>query len=122
MVDEKIQKRNRANKRRGADFETDLVNEFRQRGLVADRLHLSGKDDEGDIYVRSQLGDLEFIVEAKNVQTLDLAGFVKELRAERENYAKHRDWLAPIDGYVIIKRRGKPVEESYVVTTVKDFF
>jgi len=120
-----ISARNKRNKRKGADWEADLVEWFRDNNCRADRLHLSGKEDEGDLYVESHhpiVVPSEFIVEAKNVQAIDLAGFIRELEAERANYAKHRKWLHPINGYVIIKRRGKPVEDSYVVTTLKEMF
>ena len=37
-----------ANKRMGATFELDIVKWFRGLGFNAERLRLSGKDDEGD--------------------------------------------------------------------------
>src|SRR5690606_14632617 len=54
-----------ANRRRGTQFETDLVKHFRSKGMDTERLRLSGKEDEGDIVVR--IGrDQRVVVEAKS--------------------------------------------------------
>ena len=39
------------NKAKGAKFETDVMKWFRKMGAVAERLRLSGAEDEGDLVV-----------------------------------------------------------------------
>jgi len=39
------------NKAKGAAFEIDVMKWFRSLGILAERLRLAGKDDEGDIVV-----------------------------------------------------------------------
>ena len=36
------------NKRKGAAFEIDVMKWFRKMGVIAERLRLSGKEDEGE--------------------------------------------------------------------------
>lgn len=107
-----------ANKRRGATFELDLLKFFRREGYDAERLRLSGKHDEGDIVVR--IGALPYVIEAKNVQKIDLASFVTQAQTEADNYSKARGIMRP--GYAaIIKRRKHPIEQSYVVVPLKEW-
>lgn len=108
------------NKRRGAQFEIDALAWVRAQGLAAERLRLSGKNDEGDLVIHDE--GLTYICELKNEQRINLAGYITEAVAEATNYAKARgldpDAVMPI---VIVKRRGRPVGDSYVVTRLSDF-
>lgn len=107
-------KRSRASKRKGAQFEVDLVDWFRAAGYAVSRLARRGKNDEGDVAV--DLGDTVFIIEAKNVKTIALAEWLQESEVEAANYAQARD-LDPkrVVPLVVIKRRMKGVSESYAV-------
>lgn len=109
------------NGRKGAAFETDLLNGLREAGFDVERLRTTGKDDQGDLRVLD-LGR-HTVVEAKNVQRIDLPGHLKELAVEKWNYAKARGLDADaVEGVVIVKRRGKGWREAYAVQTVEQYF
>lgn len=113
-----LSKRNKSNKRKGAQYETDLIAYFREQGFESDRLRLSGKQDEGDIAVR--LGDgITLVGEAKNTAKHDLARFVGESETEASNYANHRDReVSTAIPVVLMKRRNNPINKSYVVMSL----
>lgn len=111
---------NAKNRRKGAQFETDVLAYIRSLGLPAERLRLSGANDEGDIAVID--GDLTYLIEAKNEAKLNLAGWVTEAIIERQNYAKKRGLdPASIMPVVVVKRRGRSIADSYVVVPLKEF-
>ncbi|QDP44241.1 holliday junction resolvase [Streptomyces phage Celia] len=112
------------NKRKGADWEIDLMNGLREVGEDAERLRLSGKDDEGDLVVRSAeaLNVPYLVIEAKNAK-FEPGVFVGEMETEVANFAKHRGLSADdVDGIVIVKRRGKNWRKAFVLTTVERYF
>lgn len=113
--------RNRRNKRRGADWETELRDELRGAGLDVERLRLTGKDDEGDLVIRLD-GGRYVVVEAKNAK-FEPGTFVGEALKERENFARHRGLeLDDVDAIVIVRRRGANWRDAYVLTTLERFF
>lgn len=113
--------RNRRNKRRGADWETELRDRLREAGVDIERLRLVGKDDEGDHVVRWD-GGRYLIIEAKNAK-FEPGTFVREALRERDNFARHRG-LGPkdVDVIVIVRRRGASWRQAYVLTTVEEYF
>jgi len=113
--------RNRRNKRRGADWETELRDKLRAAGVDIERLRLVGKDDEGDHVVRWDSGRF-LVIEAKNAK-FEPGGFIKEALRERDNFARHRG-LDPayVDVIVIVRRRGASWRQGYVLTTVEEYF
>ena len=109
-----LSKRNKANKRKGAQYETDLVNWFRDKGYLCERLRLVGAKDEGDLAFQAKAHMI--VVEAKNAGKQDLSGFLSEAQREALNYAESR--MMPIDKaipIVAMKRRQHSIEQSYVV-------
>lgn len=115
-------RRNAANKRRGALFESDLVEYLRSKGHLAQRLPKNGREDEGDIELRKEMSlNPAVIIEAKAEKSVDLAGYIAEIEAEVLNYEKHRSLPHGRPGIVVIKRRMKPVGQSYVLTTLDHF-
>ena len=95
---------------------------FRGLGFPSELVPDTGKDDEGDVAVDVG-GGMVYVIEVKNVQKFDLAGFVAEAKVEAANYAASRG-MNPEDVYpvVIMKRRGtRDVERWYAVTEVGDF-
>jgi HJR/Mrr/RecB family endonuclease len=109
----------------GKAFERELMVFFRERGYEAERLRLAGAEDEGDLVVLSTDGKRRFIIEAKRTKGLDLAGWVKEAKVERQNYAAHRSITGGMQTYpgfmVVHYARGKGVGESYVTLTLNEF-
>jgi Holliday junction resolvase len=108
------------NKRKGADWEITLRNEFRELGFDIERLHLNGQDDEGDLVIR-KLGRF-IVIEAKNAK-LEPGPFIKQMEDESENFRRNRG-LKPedVEGVVIVKRRGLGWRKALVLTTVERYF
>ncbi len=123
MTTAEATKRSRASKRRGADFETDLVTLLREAGLDVERLTKTGREDEGDLVVKTPDGSVT-VVEAKNEKSIDLPGYLREAFAEEGNYIKHRPGLNPdaVEAVAIVKARGRNARKAYVVSTVERFF
>jgi Holliday junction resolvase len=69
-------------KQKGTLAETALTNHFKENGIVAYRLPLSGIQDKGDILIP---GGTNFTVEVKNHRTSDLATWVDEALLENVN-------------------------------------
>jgi hypothetical protein len=108
-----------ANRRRGAKFELDVLEYARSLSFDAERLRLAGRLDQGDVAIRD--AGIVYVVEAKAAAKYDLSGWVAEAQAEARNYALARG-LAPDATWpvVVVKRRMKPISESFVVTTLAD--
>lgn len=108
-----------ANKRRGSQFEIDLLKYLRSEwSLDAERLRLAGTKDEGDIVLK--VGGIPYILEAKNTQKIDLARFVSEATAEADNYAVARGIRQP--GFAaVVKRRQHSIADSYVVMPLDEW-
>ncbi|KQX36966.1 hypothetical protein ASD97_10210 [Streptomyces sp. Root63] len=111
--------RNRRNKRKGSQWETDLREGLRGLGFDVESLRLAGTEDEGDMVVRLNGGYL--VIEAKNAK-FEPATFVREAKVERLNFAKHRG-LDPelVTSLAVVKARGKNWRQAYVLTTLEDY-
>ena len=118
-----VARRNRANKRAGAQWEADLIAYFRVNGDPAEGLRKAGRDDEGDIGVQPTGGTPDHLVfEAKNEKTWDIAGYVRQAETEAANYAKRRG-LDPehVSWAAVVKRRGHGAGKAYVITTLEHY-
>jgi Holliday junction resolvase len=100
------------NKIKGTRFETDVMKWFRKIGIKAERLRLSGNEDEGDLVVI--VAGETYIFELKNTKTLNLKEFWDEAQTEATNYAKHRGISKPLS-YVLFKRRNAGIEKTWVI-------
>lgn len=117
--------RNKRNRQKGARWQSELREGFRNNALDAEGLVLHGREDEGDVVVRtagSRLVVPDFlVVEAKDA-TMDVATFVREAVTEADNYARHRKLdRCRVTGVAVVKRRGKNWRESYVMTTLAEY-
>ena len=117
----------KSHKARGATYETDIRDWFRANGYDAERLARAGALDEGDVVVRSDflLGTIG-ILECKapgSGNAIDLSGWTKEAQIEATHYAEargiDRESVLPA---VLIKARGKSIEDSYLVLRLGDVF
>lgn len=96
-----------AARRSGTAYESAVVAYLTAHGFPhVERRTLHGNADRGDI-----AGVAGWAVECKAVRALDLAGWATE--ATREAVNARSPWWA-----VIVKRRGRPVAESYVLLTL----
>ncbi|EAD6310177.1 hypothetical protein E0I22_14180 [Listeria monocytogenes] len=106
------------NRRAGAEWETRLLHQLRDTGHDIERLHLNGREDEGDLILTT--GNKTYIIEAKAGQP-HLAQFVKEATLEARNYETHRNKQNNSTiGLVVMKQRNKPWSEAYVVSTLNE--
>ena len=106
------------NRRAGAEWETRLLHQLRDTGHDIERLHLNGREDEGDLILKT--GNKTYVIEAKAGQQ-HLAQFVKEATCEARNYETHRNRENNSTiGLVVMKQRNKPWSEAYVVSTLNE--
>ncbi len=96
-----------ASRRTGTAFESAVVAYLAEHGFPhVERRAMNGSADRGDV-----AGVPGWAVECKAVRALDLAGWATE--ASREAVNARTPWWA-----VIVKRRGQPVAQSYVVLSL----
>ena len=102
------------NKKKGAAFEISVMKWLRSLGVVADRLRLAGKDDEGDLVCI--VSGKTYILELKNTVKLNLPEFWRQAQVEALNYAKARGLGEVPLSYVIVKRRNaRGIGKAWVV-------
>jgi Holliday junction resolvase len=112
-------KQSRANKRKGSGWEVELVEYFRDQGLVAERLRLSGTNDEGDLWFFKNKKFI--IVEAKNTKGFLPGQWMKEAVLEAQNWLKKRKSSGPAIPIVIAKRRQHNVGKAFVIIELDTF-
>ena len=116
----------KSHKARGARFETEIRDWFRENKYEAERLARAGSKDEGDVAIRSDFLGRIGIIEAKapgESGRIDLSGWSKEAQTEAGNYSEARQ--IPRDSVlaaVVVKARGKSIEDSYLVLRLGDVF
>ena len=116
----------KSHKARGATFETDIRNWFRNHGYDAERLARAGAKDEGDVVVKTDFLGSIGIIECKAPGAngkITLSGWTAEAQVEADHYAEarsiDRDAIMPA---VIIKARGKSIDDAYLVLRLGDVF
>ncbi|WP_083752216.1 hypothetical protein [Saccharothrix sp. ALI-22-I] len=118
-----IAKRNAANRRRGAQWQSDLRNGLREHNLDVERLVLTGKEDEGDLVVRDFARPGEFVVIEAKAGQLHVTDFVRQALIEGGHFAAHRNLdRARVASIAVVKRRGLNWKDALVLTTVGDYF
>lgn len=109
------------NKRDGARFETELVAHLREAGHDAERMRLTGKEDEGDIAVRID-GNMRLVIEAKAGKNLrPRYWYEEEAVPECRNYSARRGLeqgsAVPM---LAMKSHGKNISKALVTMTLED--
>ena len=104
------------NKSKGAAFEIDVMKWFRSLGVLAERLRLAGKDDEGDLVV--VVSGQTYVLELKNTARLDLPEFWRQAEVEALNYAKARGIGEVPLHYVVVKRRNAGIDKAWVIESL----
>ena len=109
---------------RGSTHESDIRDYARSLGYDAERLARAGSKDEGDVSIRAVNISGIAIVEAKAPGAdgrIDLPGWIREAKVESLNYASARGIeIGGLIPMVVIKARGKSIEEAYVVMRLGD--
>ena len=111
-----------ANRRKGSQYETDLVDYFRKRKWDTERMRLSGTLDEGDLVVRLDR-DHRLIVEAKSGKNIrPRFWFDEEAVPEAKNYAKRRSLLTEEAIPVLaMKSHNKAIGKSLITIDLDTF-
>jgi hypothetical protein len=117
----------KSHKARGATYETDIRDWFRANGYDSERLARTGAKDEGDVVVRSGFLGRIGVIECKAPgagNAIDLSGWSREAQVEAKHYAGSKRALGETDvlAALLIKARGKSIEDSYLVLRLGDVF
>lgn len=116
----------KTHKVRGATFESEIRDWFRTRGFTAERLARTGAKDEGDVAIYGNFLGLVGVLECKapgKDGAINLSGWQKEAQLEATHYAEARGLAREaVLSAVVIKPRGKSIDESYVVFRLADLF
>ena len=116
----------KSHKARGASFETDIRDWFRARGYDAERLARAGAKDEGDVAVRADFLGSIGVIECKAPgagNSINLSGWQKESQVEAAHYAEARGIeRETVLAAVVIKARGKSIDDAYLVFRLGDVF
>jgi hypothetical protein len=116
----------KSHKARGATYETDIRDWFRANGYDSERLARTGAKDEGDVVVRSGFLGRIGVIECKAPgagNAIDLSGWSREAQVEAKNYAASRGLGERATlAVLLIKARGKSIEDSYLVLRLGDVF
>jgi len=116
----------KTHKVRGATYETDIKDWFREHGYDSERLARTGAKDEGDVVVRANFLGRVGVIEAKapgQSGRIDLSGWTKEAQIEATHYAEARNLQREeVIPAILIKARGKSISDSYLVLRLGDVF
>lgn len=112
---------NTRNRRNGAKYELDVIEFFRKRGADAERLRLSGLQDEGDGVVR--IGDQRILLEMKASKNLSVRRWWNEEAVpEARNYTKRRSLLnEEVTPALVMKEHNKAIGKSLVTIDLDTF-
>ena len=121
------------NKRYGFNAEAELLQYLRDHNCRAERLHLVGTEDEGDLFVTFSgvaNGDewyQDTIIQLKTYATrtakgaerplshAKVKGWWKDLDQQREHYRAHRGLEEPPAGILVVKPRGASWDDAMVI-------
>jgi hypothetical protein len=116
----------KSHKARGATYETDIRDWFRANGYDSERLARTGARDEGDVVVRADFLGSIGVIECKAPgagNAIDLSGWTREAQLESKHYAEARGIEhSQVLPAVLIKARGRTIEDSYLVLRLGDVF
>ena len=130
----------RRNRTYGFNAEAELLQFLRDNGIEAERLYLTGKEDEGDLFVsRSEIDSfgVEHVVDTiiqlktwapKNAKGEDrsigpsvIANWLRDLKEQRGHYAAHRGLSELPGGMLIVRFKGRSWNDALVISQLKDW-
>jgi len=128
------------NKKYGFNAEAELLQYLRGFGYKAERLHLVGTEDEGDLFVPysnlDQGGDeyyLDVLIQVKTFSIRSAKGeerpfsptklknWLRDLDAQRAHYAAHRGLSELPDGVLVVKPKNWSWDDALVIRRLKDW-
>ena len=107
------------NGRKGSAFEIGVLKWLRSRGVTAERLRLSGSQDEGDIV--AFIAGKTYVLELKNRKSISLPTFWDEAVQEAKNYSKARGLEEAPPSFVVVKRRNASIERAFVIQDLESW-
>ena len=109
--------------RYGAQFERDVLQYLRDEGQVAERLRLTGKEDEGDLSLFSD--DTLYVCQLKANRAANtsasLGARLRDAETQAEAYRRHRGLSVRPVPILVIKNPRKPISSAFVVMRMDDF-
>lgn len=121
MVEGVSASQNAKNRRDGAAFESAVVNYLRDRGLEAERLRLSGKQDEGDVTLRDKVG-VAAVLELKAGKNLSVRRWYDdEAVPEAQNFANRRSMIEPPMPVLVMKSHNKSIGKALVTISLEHY-
>lgn len=112
---------NAKNRRDGAQFESDVRDYTRTRGLEAEGLRKAGKYDEGDVSIRDKVG-IVAVAELKAGKNISLRKWWdEEAVPEAKNFADKRSLPDPPMPALIMKSHNKPTKDALVVISLERY-
>jgi hypothetical protein len=118
------------NKRVGFNAEAELMTYLRGRGILAERLYLAGKEDEGDLFVNDghnwifQLKTYQARTAKGGERPLPVSkvrGWWRDLAAQREAYRAHRGLSEAPGGILVVKVKGQPWDDAMIIQRLGDW-
>jgi hypothetical protein len=122
------------NKKFGFNAEAELLQYFREHDLVAERLYLTGAEDEGDLTLKlDTLEEVNWIVQLKTYAARTLKGaerplpvskvrgWWRDLAAQREAYRAHRGLSEAPGGILVVKVKGQPWDDAMIIQRLGDW-
>lgn len=122
------------NKRYGFNAEAELLQYLRDNGASAERLHLTGTEDEGDLFVWFNSPQEDgFVVQLKTYAPRAKDGtprslahgrvklWWKALRDQVGFYASHRGLSEPPGGILVVRPRGSSWDDAMVIGRLADW-
>ena len=130
----------RRNRTYGFNAEAELLQFLRDNDIEAERLYLTGKEDEGDLFVsRSEIDSfgVEHVVDTiiqlktwapKNAKGEDrsigpsvITNWLRDLKEQRGHYAAHRGLSELPEGMLIVRFKGRSWNDALVISQLKDW-
>lgn len=122
------------NRAYGFRAEAELLQYLRDKGLKAERLHLTGTEDEGDLAVgHKSYPDFMLIFQLKTYAPRSKDGSIrslshgavkkwwKALRDQRGHYAAHRGLSELPGGILVVKPRGASWDDAMIIQRLGDW-
>jgi hypothetical protein len=120
------------NKAYGFNSEAELLQHLRDEGIRAERLHLTGKEDEGDLVMFPD-NQGETIIQLKTwtprartgqdraLLPSTLRKWMGDLEVQRKHYAEHRGLPVTPGGMLIVRVKGRGWDEALVISQLKEW-
>jgi Holliday junction resolvase len=105
--------------RKGAAFEISVLKWLRSKNVIAERMRLVGKKDEGDIV--AIIAGKPYVLELKNRKAISLPAFWDEAVKEAKNFAEARGLEQIPPAFVIVKRRNASIERAFVIQDLESW-